>query len=199
MGACTSKPQVQENAGEAPVPLPPKEETEVIKEEVNKKDEAPAAEVDGDEAKRQSLGDHLFKQTKEDKGSSENNASDKVVKQEDATEEKPQESPEPVGDAIKSDGLKPENAEENKSEAEASDEKKTEEKKVETTNPETSEKVKPETSEKSEPEKSEKVEEKTPEEKKADEKTEAETTEAKKTEEKKEASDEKKPLFKLWF
>ncbi|KAK6150571.1 hypothetical protein DH2020_015503 [Rehmannia glutinosa] len=175
MGACTSRHEVLKNAGEAPLPARAIEEVEV-KEEVNnnQQQEAPAPAADGDEAKRQSLG-NLFNESEGEKGASENTT--EQVKQEDPTEVKPQESCEPVAADVVETEEKPA-TEENKIElAEASDENKTEDQKPEDQKPEDQkpedQTTKPETT-------SEKVKE---EEKSEEKKSEPETTEAKTNEE----------------
>ncbi|KAL6576090.1 hypothetical protein OROHE_000561 [Orobanche hederae] len=123
MGACTSRHEVLKNTGEAPLPAPAIEEVEVIKEEViTDKQENVSVSADGDEAKRQSLG-NLFKESEEERGLPENTS--EQVKQEDV---KPQED----DDAVETEKVvvTVEASEENKTgSAEAiSDEKKPEEK-----------------------------------------------------------------------
>ncbi|KAL6583227.1 hypothetical protein OROMI_005305 [Orobanche minor] len=171
MGACTSRHEVLKNTGEAPLPAPAIEEVEVIKEEViTDKQEDVSVAADGDEAKRQSLR-NLFKESEEEKGLPENTS--EQVKQEDV---KPQEDDDDAVETEKEVVVTVEaSSEENKTgSAEAiSDEEKPEEKLAAD---ETVIKTAETSPEKAEEEKSE-----------AEEKQ--KTT----------ASDEKKPLFKLWF
>ncbi|KAL6518493.1 hypothetical protein OROGR_018995 [Orobanche gracilis] len=182
MGACTSRHEVLKNAGEAPLPAPEIEEVEVIKEEVitdKQEDVSVPAAGDGDEDKRQSLG-NLFKESGEEKGLSENTS--EQVKREDV---KPQEDDDAVETEKEVVLVTVGASEENKTgsaEAAISDEKKREENPVadETAVTKNAETL------------SEKAEEEKSDEEKPNEKSEAE-------ERKTPASDEKKPLFKLWF
>ncbi|KAK6118434.1 hypothetical protein DH2020_047851 [Rehmannia glutinosa] len=174
MGACASKFNVFKDDADAPPPAPKEEmvSREVnLAEEVVKKEDEPAVAADSEETKSPSLG-HLLKENEE-------------VKQEDATDAKPQETGNVTEKAPATDhGLKPENSEEKKAEdvkpasqlveVEAS-QTKTEEKPSETTKIESLEKVE-----------TKKTEENKPDEKSGtDKKPEVPETENKKIEEKK--------------